>query len=166
MEKTQLLELFDDALLRSKQTIKPVFGWFEKDPSSFQYRFRLETHDLTSYQEYYHEGAFVGCIFDFTDEEKALIETYSGMKFVNANGFYIEPNTMIYPHLDYSPKRSLNSTILTLSGNSILRLYDACGNIVFEMPEIIDQYVLCPSKVIHSYEVKENAARLINIWHE
>lgn len=163
----RLLNIFDLALERTRETLVPVKGWFEQLPNEFQYRLRVESGDLTSYQKYFHEDKYVASIFDFTDAEADTIDKITGIKSTTINGFYIAPNASILPHLDYSPKRSLKTTILNLSGTgSILKLYDDKGNVIFQLPEMIDQYTLFPKHVIHSYDVKYEAARLINIWHE
>lgn len=152
---------------RAEETITPTTGWFEKLVDAFHYRFRVQAGDLTSYQKYYHEGKYVGCIFEFTEAEKEEIKNISGIELVNAHGFQIASDTYIYPHTDNSPKRSLKTTILNLSGKgSILRLYNDAGDVVFELPEVIDRYTLYPKKVIHSYTVSHEEAKLINVWHE
>lgn len=163
---SRILEIFDEAMKRAEETIPPTPGWFEQ-VSDFRYRFRVQAGDLTSFQKYYHEGKYVGCIFEFTAEEKEEIMRISGIDLVNAHGFHIAPNTYIYPHTDNSPKRSLKTTILNLSGQgSVLRLYNDVGDVVFELPEVIDRYTLFPKHIIHSYTVGKEEAKLINVWHE
>lgn len=167
MDNLRLLEIFDQAMLRAETTIKPVNGWFEKLQNHFHYRFRVETADLMEFQKYYDKGKYVGCIFDFTDDEKQEITDIIGIVFDNANGFYISPNTTIYPHTDNSPKRSQKSTIINLTGQgSVLKLYSNEGDVVFELPEMIRKYTLFPKKIIHGYDVYDQPAKLINIWHD
>jgi len=167
MNISALLKIFDEAMERTQLNGVPVHGWLEKVPNQLHYRFRVNASDITSYQNYYDEEHYVGCIFDFTESELTQIRECVDFEFDNANAFYIAPNSMIHPHTDNSPKRSQKTTIVNLTGcGSILRLHDSAGNIIFELPEVIDKYTLYPSKVIHSYEVKDIAARLINFWHD
>lgn len=162
-----ILSLFLTAQARAEATIKPTKGWFERIGESFVYRFRVETKDLTEFQKYYDGDHYVGCIFNFSEWEKAELKEIVDFEFTNATGFYISPNTTIYPHTDNSPKRSQKTTILNLTGTgSILRLHDLEGNTIFELPEVVRKYTLFPSKVIHSCHVGQNDARLINFWHD
>jgi len=163
-----LLDIFDTAQNRAEKTIKPANGWFECLPNKFQYRFRLDNYtDVTSFQKYYHEGKYVAALFDFNEEELNQVRQHVGINFEMANGFYIEPNATIFPHIDYSPKRSQKTTILNLTGTgSVLRLYSNFGDIILELPEMVERYTLFPKAVIHSYTVGNEAAKLINIWHD
>lgn len=162
----KLLEIFDAATQRTESTVNVVNGWFERIPDSFYYKLRVDAKDITPYQRYYHEGKYVGSVFDFNEDEKKEIDSVMGIESISCTAFLIAPNSVIFPHKDNSPKRGYKSTILSLSGiNSVLKLYSDEGDIVFESPNMVDPYTIYPKKIIHSYEVKDEEAKLINIWH-